>query len=1023
MVLPFLRCLFTVLPLLASLWPAAGAAAPTVLALASFSEDDRWTQAQVRGLRSALGDRADVIIEFMDMRRVPDGRHLDALALTMERKYAGHPPQVVVAMDEDAVRFLVAQHDRLFPDAFAVFQGATFYEPTVHGGQRWLTGVVADVDIRGTVDAARRLQPGLRRVIVVNDQPRTGSGRGLARALSEALTAGAFDGLDVERWEEVPRGELLARVRALTADDAVLLMTGGGDPDGPVPDQPESTRVLAQASGAPVYGLWDHQLGAGLLGGRVLLGREQGWAAAALVTRLLAGERPDTVRPVLDGPKAHVFDHAQLVRFGLDGARLPEGSRLINTPPPLLPSYSDFPALYLTGGLAAAGVIAVLAALALRLQTNARIRRGAEAMVAQQTEALRREIEQRRRADERVRANEKRFRDLVATVPGMVYQWAELEDDIYGFTWVSPQAREMFGLEPTDLERDCDYFTIHPEDRELWRQSLETASANGIDWEYEGRLLLKDGSVRWWKGLAKPMATNGGMLFNGIILDVTNERMLREETDRLRTRLDFLLNASPSVIYAAEPRPPYTTTFISAGLREMGYTPETATADPNWWTDRIHPDDRDAVMAALDSLARTDALEHSYRFLTARGDWIWVIDKVFLVRDEAGHPIELIGSMADVTPLRTAEEALRTSMARLQVILASTPMGIAILSSNRRFEEVNERFCSLFGYAPEHFIGKSARLIYRTGAEFEEMGHAAYPLIREGGIFHGERQLLRSDGSAFWSALTGCMVDLTRPELGSVWIVDDITTRKAAELALRSKTAELERSNGELEAFAYVASHDLRQPLRVVNSYLGLLERRLGNALDEEAREFIGFARDGAQRMDRLIVDLLEYSRVGRRSAPSRPVPLDDIARRAVRNLEIAIAESGAVVTVDPGLPVVDGDENELMRLLQNLIGNAVKYHAPDRPPRVSLTAEAGDSGWTFAITDNGIGIAPEHRERVFGIFQRLHSREAFDGTGIGLAVCRKIVERHGGRIWVEAAPGEGSRFLFTLPRREALAA
>lgn len=1023
MVRSFLGVLFAVLLTAAAPLPAIAAPVPTVLALASHDEDDRWTEAQIRGLRGALGDRAQVIVEFLDMRRLPDGRHLDALALTLERKYAARAPQVVVAMDEDAVRFLVAQHDRLFPRVPAVFQGATYYDPAVHGGQGWLTGVVADVDIRGTIEAARRLQPGLRRLVVLNDQPRTGGGRGLGGALDDAARAGVFTGLAVERWEEVAGDELLRRLSTLTAEDAVLLLSLGRDPDVPGLDDAEATRALARASGAPVYGLWNYQLGAGLLGGRVLLGHEQGRVAAELVSRLLAGERPDAVRPVLDGPKAFVFDHAQLLRFGLIGAGLPEGSRLINTPPPLLPSYRDFPALYLTGGLAAAGVAAALAALALQLQTNARIRRGAEAMVAQQTEALRREIEQRRRADERVRANEKRFRDLVATVPGMVYQWAELEDDVYGFTWVSPQAREMFGLEPTDLERDCDYFTIHPDDRDLWRNSLQVATENGIDWEFEGRLLLKDGSVRWWKGLAKPMPTNGGMLFNGIILDITNERLLREETDRLRTRLDFLLNASPSVIYAAEPRPPYTTTFISAGLREMGYTPEAATANPDWWFERIHPDDRNAVMTALASLERTDALEHSYRFRTAAGAWIWVIDKVFLVRDETGCPTELIGSMADITPLRTAEEALRTSMARQQAILASTPMGIAILDCGRRFEQVNERFCSLFGLEPDGFLGRSARLIYRSEAEYAELGQAAYPLIQQGGVFHGERQLRRNDGTSFWSALTGCMVDRTRPELGCVWIVDDITTRKAAELALRSKTTELERSNGELEAFAYVASHDLRQPLRVVNSYLGLLERRLGPVLDEEGREFIGFARDGAQRMDRLIVDLLEYSRVGRRSAPSRPVSLDEIAQRAVRNLEIAIAEAGAEVEIAHGLPVVDGDENELVRLLQNLIGNAVKYHAPDRRPRVGLTVEPADGAWTFAVTDNGIGIPPEHRERVFGIFQRLHSRETFDGTGIGLAICRKIVERHGGRIWVDAAPSEGSCFLFTLPRREALAA
>ncbi|WP_245986792.1 sensor histidine kinase [Azospirillum thermophilum] len=247
-------------------------------------------------------------------------------------------------------------------------------------------------------------------------------------------------------------------------------------------------------------------------------------------------------------------------------------------------------------------------------------------------------------------------------------------------------------------------------------------------------------------------------------------------------------------------------------------------------------------------------------------------------------------------------------------------------------------------------------------------------------------------------------------------LVHDITERRRAEEALRRKTAELERSNEELEAFAYVASHDLRQPLRVINSYLTLLERSLAGKLDEETGEFIGFARDGAQRMDRLIVDLLEYSRVGRRTRAFRPVPLGQVVETALLNLQVAVEECGARVQVQDDLPTVSGDEVELVRLLQNLIGNAVKYRLPDRAPVVEVTCAADGGGWRLGVRDNGIGIAPEHRDRVFGIFQRLHRRDEYEGTGVGLAICKKIVEHHGGRIWLESVPGEGSAFFFSLP-------
>ena len=225
----------------------------------------------------------------------------------------------------------------------------------------------------------------------------------------------------------------------------------------------------------------------------------------------------------------------------------------------------------------------------------------------------------------------------------------------------------------------------------------------------------------------------------------------------------------------------------------------------------------------------------------------------------------------------------------------------------------------------------------------------------------------------------------------------------------------VERSNQELEQFAYVASHDLQEPLRMVASYCQLLERRFAEVVDDEGREFIAYAVDGAQRMQALINDLLTYSRVGRQEQRLEPVATSEILDKVRINLMTAIEESGADVSVGE-LPSVRGDASQLSRLFQNLIGNAIKFRGAD-PPEVAVTAEPEETGWwLFAIRDNGIGIDPRHADRVFAVFQRLHSRQEYPGTGIGLAVCRKIVERHGGRIWLESKPGEGTTFLFTLP-------
>ncbi|HEU0036814.1 MAG TPA: ATP-binding protein [Kofleriaceae bacterium] len=238
--------------------------------------------------------------------------------------------------------------------------------------------------------------------------------------------------------------------------------------------------------------------------------------------------------------------------------------------------------------------------------------------------------------------------------------------------------------------------------------------------------------------------------------------------------------------------------------------------------------------------------------------------------------------------------------------------------------------------------------------------------------------------------------------------------RRRTEIELEQRVDELARSNAELERFAYVASHDLQEPLRMVASYNQLLARRYKGQLGEDADEFIGYTVEGVTRMQRLINDLLAYSRVGSRAGDRKPVELTRAFDAAIANLGGAIGDANALISHDD-LPRVVGDETQLAQLLQNLIGNAIKFHG-DAPPKVHVGARRDGAMWAICVRDNGIGIAPEYFERVFVIFQRLHPREKYPGTGIGLAICKKIVERHGGKIWVESKPGEGSNVWFTLP-------
>lgn len=246
--------------------------------------------------------------------------------------------------------------------------------------------------------------------------------------------------------------------------------------------------------------------------------------------------------------------------------------------------------------------------------------------------------------------------------------------------------------------------------------------------------------------------------------------------------------------------------------------------------------------------------------------------------------------------------------------------------------------------------------------------------------------------------------------------IQDITERKQMEQKLDALVLELRRSNEELEQFAYVASHDLRQPLRTVRSYMTLIEESLDDRLDGETREFMDFIRDGVRRMDALITDLLAYSRVGRAST-DQPVDTGRAVDLALMDLQGEVDESGARIALPAKMPVVSGDAGEMARLFQNLIGNAVKYRNPGHPPQVVVSVADQGETWEFRVADNGIGIPPEHAERVFGIFQRLHARDEYEGTGIGLAICRKVVERQGGRIWVSDNRDGGTVFHFTWPK------
>ena len=321
----------------------------------------------------------------------------------------------------------------------------------------------------------------------------------------------------------------------------------------------------------------------------------------------------------------------------------------------------------------------------------------------------------------------------------------------------------------------------------------------------------------------------------------------------------------------------------------------------------------------------------------------------------------------------------------------------------------------IYGYSADEIIGKPISILIEPDRT-EEIPKILDGIKRGQKIDHYETVRVGKDGKKINISLTVSPIkDASDKVIGASTIARDITERKRMEEELKKTMAELERSNAELERFAYVASHDLQEPLRMVSSYTQLLEKRYKDKLDADANDFINFAVDGAKRMQQLINDLLAYSRVGTRGKPFELTDCEAVFEAAVANLDMAIKENKAKMTHDP-LPTVMADEGQLVQLFQNLIGNAIKFRGK-QPPRVHISAQPDKDKWVFSVKDNGIGIDPQYFERIFIIFQRLHS-EGYPGTGTGLSIIKRIVERHGGRIWIESQLGKGSTFYFTIPMK-----
>lgn len=488
---------------------------------------------------------------------------------------------------------------------------------------------------------------------------------------------------------------------------------------------------------------------------------------------------------------------------------------------------------------------------------------------------------------------------------------------------------------------------------------------------------------------------------------------LSAERTAMRRRIEQIYNLTPSMIATANFEG-YFVDLNPAWQKVLGYTEEELKAVP--FISFVHPDDRPTTIQEASKLAQGGvAVNFENRYRMANGSYCWLSwTSIGSLEDQLIYAVAL-----DITAQREAEDRLKASEAELRAIFASMSDVILVLDRDARYLKIAPTGTDLLYRPAAELAGKRMHDIFPVELA-EHVVEKIREALRSAKPVHLEYSLQYKDGHTVWfSAVISRMTDES-----VVWVARDVSGRKAAEQALERQTEELARSNRELEQFAYVASHDLQEPLRTVTSSVQLLSRRYKGKLDSDADEFITFATDAADRMKRLINDLLIYSRAGTRGKPFAPTDVHFVLAQTRNNLSILVEETGATISFD-SLPTVNGDEGQLVQLFQNLIGNGIKFRRKE-PPVIHISATpyteslVGDTGpadfWHFQIRDNGIGIDSKYIDRIFIIFQRLHAAAEYPGTGIGLALCKKIVERHGGRIWVESTPQQGSTFHFTLP-------
>jgi PAS domain S-box-containing protein len=620
-----------------------------------------------------------------------------------------------------------------------------------------------------------------------------------------------------------------------------------------------------------------------------------------------------------------------------------------------------------------------------------------------------RDITERKQAEDALEQSERRYREILESMSDVVWEI----DTNHIITYVNQRAEEVLGYTPAELIGMSTRDLALPEDAD--RSALLLEAHHKVDL-LDVRCRRKDGSMLSLQISLRPTLNDSGSIigYKCVARDITKQKKAEEALKASEANYRKIFNSVQEgiIIYDIEAR--RIIDANSAATEVLNYTQdELKSMGLELFDSGERPYTKGEALRRMMQAIEDSPQRFEWKCRSKSGEVIWI--DVCLQRAILGGRNVMLGVNQNITERKQTEAVLKASEANYRTIFNSVNECIFIHDlETGRILGVNQPTLEMLGYTTEEMKGLSIGDISLGISPYTQ--EDARRWVAKAGMEGPQRfewKLRNKSGRVFWAE-----VNLKRAVFDGkdvvLAVVHDITERKEAEEALAKYADELADSNADLQQFAYAASHDLQEPLRAVASYAQLLERRYKGKLDPEADEFITFMTDGANRMREMISSLLEFSRVGTHGKSFQPVDVELVLQQALMNLMVAIDESRAKITHDP-LPMMRADANQLTQLFQNLIGNAIKFRA-DEPPKIHVSAKRADGFWTFSVSDNGIGFAHENIGRLFQVFARLDNGRSRPGTGMGLAICKRIAERHNGYIWAESEPGKGSTFLFKIP-------